>query len=399
MRASLLILFAACSGASTGPATVVLHDNLGSPLGGAQVLAHHADGTLEANTVTALDGTAAITVDDGGMVTVVSDAVGGAETIVGVEPGDTLTFGLAALVGMRTYTVTLPPSTLAQATYTGYAPGAIDDGASNDTPELLLDLTASTPPSGDVLAVASDGTSDQVLVAHGIDLTASSYDVSQLAWEPAANETLTVTGLPSDVTAGQVTRTPTDGGVELDVGFGASWTGTADHASVTYPVPGQVGDGAHTEVVVSRARADGRPDDVETIVAPSTATSFDASPYLLPRWRGPVTFDLDTATLTWALDGSGTVAPIAIELELGIGAGNWRVLVPGDRTSFTLPDTNLLAGRAGDGNALGAMQIGSQGDDYAAYRARAFAEQDYLGPTGLPHRDAPYETAIAPASP
>lgn len=356
-------LVAACGGSSTGTASVQL-DPRGGWSGSAEVLVHHADGTMVSRAPITTRADVAVT--SGDTITVAFHDAGQLRlaSVTQIEPGDTMN-EIAAPIGasdQRT-SVDVHVPTVAGATQWSIAtPQAIAFGDAGGTFSLDVPAGSTSVPilaiatsANDVLGMYGDRAAP---ITPGSPPSPPSIDLhTTVAWGPAS---VHVTGgsasafLASEALLGEDT-------LLLIPPKGAT----------TVPVPMAFGDG--TAITASDDAAKGIVVSVGAIVAapPSTAVELDLGTPALPTFtNGVVAAD----HLSWDTAGGGDYDLLTAYLRVSSTQYAWSLDAPPGTASITLPKlpADLASPAAFDSVGLVAYER-SDVDGFAAAIHASFA--------------------------
>lgn len=370
-----------------GQVTVTTHSRccvtLPGPLAGVDVFVVGPDGTIGDTAVTGADGTAVVDVVTGDSVTAAYPRSNGADlaTVVGVEPGDSLTFGDKFRLpdGLAVTTTFSWPA--AGSTYRLFAPC----GSTLTAATSVVDSNnfACGKLVTDYLVIAED--SKGIATNWGMFedvMLVDSGDETLAAWSPAGTLDVTVSGLPSEVTFAAITSTlVVDGRNTFEHAQSGVVTSGATLLASVWPT----GAGDRIASVVRLDRSGFGSQEVHDTAGPST-TARPLTPTLLP-WVTEAIGNATLGTATWlqtAMTGyDGAVlqiswrrAPVA-----GLFGGSnddtfsWTIVLPPGISEVEFPPVPAAlassAPGAADSIVVEVSLLDLSGvDGYAAFRAR-----------------------------
>lgn len=306
----LLLLFAlGCTPGpddSTGTVSVLVRDGAGYA-SDIRVLFYDADHALLRDVLTDASGTASASVPKGGAVTALlrQPAESGefiwAETKLGVEPGDELTFVAASTVGSYSVSVTFP-GTVANANFYSANVGCTTVGVANGNQQVDVTVPA--------WCVSDDG--EIVISAVARNTTTGELLASTMATVAAGQASLGVV-LPawsSNITSVTVDAIQAPAGVDSVTGFALSYLGTHILEPRQYAVEAVVGGSA----TVSLQLGNVGDWSYRGVNAAHSATGFYGfGEYVHSSSVPSMTFDLSThlpALSAASIDMANATAPV-----------------------------------------------------------------------------------------
>jgi hypothetical protein len=322
--ASLLFLAACGSSADTGADAQVQTTNATAIVANAdgfvadvEVVFVNADGKVAAEGKTDATGRAYAVIEPGASVTATVD---GLTTVLGVNPGDTITFG-------RTTDATLGKDNGALAVKFQAAAGAtkVDlvtscSSVSGAASPLSLPVHSDCTDSGPLLAVASDATGViSYAVADGVLVKKGSYELKS-AWKPADAITVSVSNSDPAVIGALKVQTASEVGYAADV---ANFLPGAAAESVK--LKATLGEHAGYALFVADKAGTHHQVELAPLAKDTTDVKLDLSKELL-AWVTGVSYDATTrsAKVTTTAGDKGGV----LQVDLAYGSKAWHVFGP-----------------------------------------------------------------------
>ena len=368
----------------------------GEVVSGVDVVVVGRDGAVRDMGTTDASGEATLDVEAGDSVTAVYRDVSGGDlvTYLGVEPGDQLRFGERfGAGGSQTGSMTLNwPLTPASGIEVHHVCGAgFAAGTATSTTIYQYEDCARTP--FDALFVAFDLNNPEYIARWGLVENlpfANGTSATLNSWQAPGSFSIDVTGIPPEVTEGDVQVQPLiDGNTGPDVRINAA--PTAGSLSGTRPWA-TGGEGIVASAGFFRDGQFGAQGVFERLPATATAWMPD-DPARLP-WFGPIIASSAAREITWITAGGGDfdaalvfMSWTDVETDGGVSSYRWSFFVPPgvDELRFPeLPGTLMPFLPEDDDfpNVFGFMLDYATVDGYDALRARAEWEVGPFG--GLP---------------
>jgi hypothetical protein len=363
---------------------------VGDPAPAIQILAFRPNGTVSDTQKTDSAGHATVSVFPGGTVTAIYPHVldTGADLVTygGVKPGDTLTFGQRFTSGTSTSlgTITLNWPTLGAQFYDVFTPCGGFGAGSGLTITLSAQDSCNHSPY-EMLFLAFN--SADVIIGWGT-LSPSTFTpgatLTMPGWQNPANTTLTLTGLPPEVTNLNFQReTIANGGEDL---FGTGSNGSPTGGAFTgMTVIAPTGEGSLGQLGLERQ---GEFD--ETLLLDhlaSNATTWTVADAPLTPWMSNFVVNAPTRSLEWfpikttgASTMDGVVATLEWQHQTMVSGTTtsipftWNVIMPPEVTAFDLPtlpapfDVDLPQPEDFMGGTIRLLEIPSS-TGYDAFRA------------------------------
>ena len=345
-----------------GDATVVTEaalfgGTIGAPVGDVDIVSMMPDNTVLAMAKTGASGNATVRVYPGGTVTAVYrhtvDMGADLITWVGVKPGDTLKFGSRAFstsgqsstsIGSMTY------SWPAQAGATAYniATSCTTSGVGGASTSLVTsEYSLCHREPMDVLFGAFNSALTHYSFRSNVPF-ANGGSVTTGGWSPVQTGTVTITGLPSEVTSVSGSfSTILDGNREANFVGGYNGTPTGGAFSGTFPWH-PTGDRTVGQVLLNRTGFSTM--RVVDAFGASTLTQTVAAPVLTPWVQGGVVVSSALGMASWFLVPDATSVHDGQTLRVSwthtvssVGHPHqWHFILPPDQTSITLPKLPAL---------------------------------------------------------
>ena len=314
----------------------------GLPLAGAIVLFFESDGTEAGRATTGGDGTATAEVGQGAYVTVVvleSATSARLVTVVDVAPLDEITVGRAAYGYYSAQTGTMTITVPAYGPATGY--GVNGDCMYGYTPAPPAPMSSyiyeGCPTTTDAIAEAYFTGGSVYLGANNVTI-GGTYNFGG-SWSYPQQFTASLTHVPDEIGSINLTREVISGVNSIYQNY-TYLENPPITTALTTPYPGTVGDATIIRTNFYQAGTLGVQQHINKVAGSAASFGYDLGDALIPWWtQEPV---IDGPNVTWTTIGGG--APDAIVLDLGAyenvtpnRSAAWQVVLPPDRTSFTLP--------------------------------------------------------------
>ncbi|HUJ58894.1 MAG TPA: hypothetical protein VLX92_10390 [Kofleriaceae bacterium] len=329
LHLSWLLACAACPGPSSDHATVVLHPQP-TWSGTAEVLVHHADGSLVSRAP--ITDKLSVAIHDGDSVTIAlhDGSLVELDTRLAVAPGDEIDAPAGPLsLELGSASVTLPEVAGA----TGWivtTPQSAAETTALDQVDVQFPAGRSSIP---VLGAAADATDTLALYGErSVPVAGSAPTIAltdALAWQPL---TVTTTGI-AEVVAGDVFV----GSDDLAVYAPGLTTGDL-------PIPTSFGDQVG---VVAEAEASDSISSAGVMLASRTTTTVTLD-LTTPDLPTASALAVTSSGASWQLTGGGSYAALAVSLSSSTSTSTpaWGFVAPPGTTSLALPQlpADLAAG-------------------------------------------------------
>ncbi len=319
---------------------------------GVQVFVVHPDGSLGDTATTDGNGEASVDILPGSSVTAFYDRAPGGSlfTFVGVQPGDTLTFGERYSIGgaqtqTAVVTVTWPAQAGTSYYYVAGPCGTFYVGNVTSYADTIYDTCGAGPTDYFILAIDNTGAVTRYGTIASVAHTTQTVNLA--SFQAAGSFSLDVTGLPPEIT-GTYLNLYSYAGARFLSGYGTYVTPSGGRAVATTGLPGTAVQTIFTSINLYRDGNFGSQTFTETFAGASAHTL--ANPRPLP-WLSSVIYSPVTQQALWLQAGNEPYDAALLSMYWSRGGGgsavvaggsgeyyDWRLLLPPGVTDVKFPE-------------------------------------------------------------